>query len=50
MRTVGLCGRRPGKLQTEKYEKPWKISDGMTKHKTYRLIEKNVKAIEILQD
>ena len=40
MRLDGLCGRRPGKLQIEKCEKPWNIPNGITKHTPYRLIEK----------
>ena len=45
MRVDGLCGRRPGKLQIEKYEKPWNMSNRITKHTPYRLIKKKKGAI-----
>ena len=50
MKTVGLCGSRPRKSQTDKCKKPQKIPNGTTKHTPYMLIEKKMKAIDILQD
>ena len=47
MRLDGLCGRRPGKLQKEKCEKPWNIPNGINKHTPYRLIEKKKVSIKI---
>ena len=43
-----LCSCCLGNFQIEKYEKPWILSNGIKKT-PYRLIEKNRKAIEILQ-
>ena len=48
MRVDGLCGRRPGKSQIEKCEKPWIIRSGITDKTHFRLIEKKRKAIDIL--
>ena len=49
MRVDDLCGRRPGQLYIDKYEKLWNISNRITKHTLYRLIQKKMGAIEILQ-
>ena len=46
--TTGMEGRKPGKLELPKCEKPWYIRNGITIHTPYRLIEKKRKAIEIL--
>ena len=48
MRVDGLCGRRPGKSQIEKCEKPWIIRSGITYKTPFRLIENKRKAIDIL--
>ena len=45
----GLCGRRPGKLQQEKCEKPWIILNGITDKTHYKTIEKKRRIIEILK-
>ena len=50
MRVDGLSGRRPGKSQMEKCEKPWNIPNGISKHTPYRLIEKKNASIEILKE
>ena len=47
-RATGMEGRKPGKLELPKCEKPWYIRNGITNHTPYRLIEKKRKAIEIL--
>ena len=50
MRIDGLCGRRPGKLQKEKCEKPWIIPNGITDKTQYKTIEKKRRMIEILKE